>query len=103
MSLYLPMCRTCHRTKKPIGRDQGLAASYCDTDCEGYAQDPVPPRFWSLEEELETEHDALKVRREQLEKVLLAARRLVENGWPSPGLWRALGDAIDAIDKEKAG
>lgn len=68
MSLYLPQCRTCHRTKKPIGRDQGLAASYCDTDCEGYAQEPIPPQFWSREEELET----------HLERVLRALEAHIE-------------------------
>lgn len=39
------VCAVCGRTKKPWGRDSrdnGL----CDTDCEGYAQDPRPGHLW---------------------------------------------------------
>lgn len=57
MGSYLPQCRTCHRTKKPIGRDAPLSSNYCDHECGGYRQDPVPPSFWSREEELEHESD----------------------------------------------
>lgn len=63
---YLPYCKRCQRAKKPIGRDQPLSASYCDTDCEGYREDPQPGLWWSREEELENALGAMVKERDEL-------------------------------------
>lgn len=42
-------CTTCHRRKKPIGRDSrdnGL----CDHECPGWREDPHPGYLWPGEE-----------------------------------------------------
>jgi len=41
-------CGTCHRMKKPIGRSASLAAAngYCDDDCAGYREAPLPGSLW---------------------------------------------------------
>jgi 23S rRNA (adenine2503-C2)-methyltransferase len=41
-------CRTCFRTKKPIGRSAPMEAAngYCDTDCPGYVEHPHPGYLW---------------------------------------------------------
>ena len=41
-------CETCGKTKTPHGRDAGALAanSYCDTDCPGYNDDPIPGCLW---------------------------------------------------------
>jgi len=40
-----PICTVCGRRKKPIGRG---AIDYwlCDSDCEGYTQEPTPCDLW---------------------------------------------------------
>lgn len=59
----MPECTVCHRRKKPHGRDSrdnGL----CDTDCEGYYQDPRAGHLWPEEwREHVTAHDAELARR----------------------------------------
>lgn len=42
----MPICGTCGRQKKPIGRDAAVDTSYCDRDCAGYRDDPQPGHFW---------------------------------------------------------
>lgn len=46
--LNQPICATCGRRKKPIGRDQSAAmnGSLCDSDCDGYMKDPIPGTEW---------------------------------------------------------
>ena len=41
-------CRTCGKTKAPVGRSVALetATSYCDDDCPGYRQEPKPDPLW---------------------------------------------------------
>lgn len=43
-----PECLVCGLLKKPWGRDVPMAAAsgFCNSDCEGYAQDPKPGHFW---------------------------------------------------------
>lgn len=45
------LCRRCGRTKKPLGRDAPLSESYCDHDCPGYVQPPLPGILWPGERE----------------------------------------------------
>lgn len=47
----MPECTTCHRSKKPRGRDAGIAAAngYCDSDCPGYYADPQAGHLWPNE------------------------------------------------------
>jgi hypothetical protein len=47
-----PQCGVCGLTKKPVGRDAGLAAAngFCGSDCEGYAREPRAGHFWPNEE-----------------------------------------------------
>ncbi len=47
-----PQCVVCGRTKKPKGRDAGIAAAngYCDYSCPGYTQGEQPGHFWPGEE-----------------------------------------------------
>lgn len=42
----MPECLTCHRTKKPRGRDAPLSSSYCDSDCPGYLDVPRSGHLW---------------------------------------------------------
>ncbi len=43
----MPECATCHKTKKPIGRDAAAhGPSYCDHECPGYRQEPTPGHLW---------------------------------------------------------
>lgn len=46
-------CRVCHRTKKPRGRSAPLNSSYCETECEGYYQEPIAGDLWWNETGLE--------------------------------------------------
>lgn len=41
-------CGVCDMKKKPVGRSAGLYASmgYCDSDCPGYYEEPVPQGLW---------------------------------------------------------
>ncbi len=44
----MPNCLTCGLMKKPIGRDAPAACQggYCDEECSGYRQDPMPGHLW---------------------------------------------------------
>lgn len=44
----MPECTVCGMTKKPYGRDAGMAAAngYCGEGCEGYHQEPRAGHFW---------------------------------------------------------
>jgi hypothetical protein len=46
-------CAVCLHRKQPRGRSvpPEAANSYCDHDCPGYDQEPVPPHLWD-------EHDS---------------------------------------------
>jgi hypothetical protein len=48
----MPECTVCGLRKKPWGRSAPLEAAngMCDSDCEGYSQDPRPGHFWPDEE-----------------------------------------------------
>ena len=46
-------CARCKRTKKPRGRSQPIGASYCDWNCEGYNEQPLPGTLWPGETEEE--------------------------------------------------
>lgn len=46
-------CCVCGQTKKPVGRDAPMAASYCDDECRGYRQGPLPGSLWPGETEEE--------------------------------------------------
>jgi hypothetical protein len=39
-------CAACGLTKKPIGRDASMFASYCTDDCPGYDQPPHVGSLW---------------------------------------------------------
>lgn len=47
----MPECVVCHKTKHPRGRDPGMyaASGYCDSDCQGNAQDPQAGHLWPNE------------------------------------------------------
>lgn len=46
----MPECTTCRKSKKPVGRDAGIASNgYCDSDCPGCWQDPSAGHLWPLE------------------------------------------------------
>jgi hypothetical protein len=42
------VCKVCGRQKKPIGRDAPLAMAngLCDSECEGYYNEPKPGYLW---------------------------------------------------------
>jgi hypothetical protein len=44
-------CTFCGRRKKPVGRSapMAMANSLCDSDCEGYYEDPKPGSLWPNE------------------------------------------------------
>jgi hypothetical protein len=46
------VCAVCGTTKKPVGRSAPLemANSLCDSDCDGYYTEPLPPTRWPGEE-----------------------------------------------------
>lgn len=44
-------CIVCGRMKKPIGRSAGLDSSFCDDECSGYRQEPLPGSLWPGETE----------------------------------------------------
>ena len=46
-----PQCTVCKRTKSPWGRSvaDAMNGAYCDWDCEGYRQEPIPSSFWPME------------------------------------------------------
>lgn len=48
-------CRTCLRTKRPIGRSapMEMSGALCGDDCEGYRQEPSPGSLWPGETEEE--------------------------------------------------
>ena len=46
-------CSVCGSMKKPVGRSGPLGASYCDYDCAGYEQEPLPGSLWPDETEEE--------------------------------------------------
>ena len=46
-------CVTCGLMKKPVGRSAGLMAHYCDDDCAGYRDKPLPGSLWPGETEAE--------------------------------------------------
>ena len=41
-------CTICQRRKKPRGRSAPweIASSLCDSDCDGYYQEPYPGQLW---------------------------------------------------------
>jgi hypothetical protein len=41
-------CNICKRTKRPVGRSAPVetSGSYCDDDCPGYRQEPLPGQLW---------------------------------------------------------
>lgn len=41
----MPVCDTCGRRKKPLGRDSA-DNGLCGTDCPGYAQGAIPGHLW---------------------------------------------------------
>ena len=47
----MPQCTTCHRHKAPRGRSVPLESSsgYCDDDCLGYNEAPLPGHLWPEE------------------------------------------------------
>jgi hypothetical protein len=45
----MPACTTCERTKKPLGRDAPMNSAYCDSDCPGYSESPMPGHLWPSE------------------------------------------------------
>jgi hypothetical protein len=63
----MPECIVCGLRKKPWGRSAPLemANGLCDSDCEGYAQEPRAGHYWPDEkpsdrrEEEEDEHGIL--------------------------------------------
>lgn len=44
-------CKTCKRTKQPIGRSAPLGAYMCDDECPGYRQSPKSGSLWPGESE----------------------------------------------------
>lgn len=44
----MPECARCHRRKQPQGRSAALEAAngYCDSDCEGYYEQPRSGHLW---------------------------------------------------------
>ena len=52
-------CMTCGRRKKPRGRSapMELARSLCDSECEGYYQEPFPGQLWPGETSEEFGYD----------------------------------------------
>jgi hypothetical protein len=48
---YRVTCTTCGVTKKPWGRSVPLDSYYCDSDCHGYMQEPLPSNLWPGESE----------------------------------------------------
>jgi hypothetical protein len=44
-------CTVCGKQKKPVGRSAplALAASLCDHECPGYADDPIVGHLWPNE------------------------------------------------------
>jgi hypothetical protein len=56
----VPTCRVCHKLKAPRGRSvpRAIAADRCDSDCEGYDQEPLPGHLWPGElAELRSDHE----------------------------------------------
>jgi len=44
-------CLECHRMKQPRGRSAPMGPIYCDSDCDGYEQDPQVGSLWPNETE----------------------------------------------------
>jgi hypothetical protein len=42
---YRVTCKVCGHTKQPVGRSAPLGLM-CDSDCEGYLDDPLPSHLW---------------------------------------------------------
>lgn len=49
-------CGICGRTKQPHGRSAPMASSYCDSDCEGYNENPRPGCLWPGETDEDFEY-----------------------------------------------
>lgn len=47
----MPRCLVCGKTKHPVGRSVAAEAAngYCDDDCKGYRQEPLPGHLWPEE------------------------------------------------------
>ena len=43
------VCTVCRRQKQPHGRSAPPYSSYCDRECEGYEQEPLPGCLWPRE------------------------------------------------------
>ncbi len=58
----MPECAVCRLRKKPSGRDAAAAAAngYCDSDCEGYDQEPRAGHLWPDEWQDELEQRKLE-------------------------------------------
>lgn len=46
-------CSTCHRVKKPVGRDAPFGSDHCDDQCGGYRRAPYPGGLWPGETEVD--------------------------------------------------
>ena len=46
-------CGVCSQSKKPIGRSAPIELIYCDDDCLGYRQHPLPGSLWPGETEFD--------------------------------------------------
>lgn len=46
-------CTVCGMRKQPRGRSVSMemANGYCDSACEGYAQEPRAPHLWSIHDD----------------------------------------------------
>lgn len=48
---YKVTCAVCGVTKKPWGRSAPMGSYYCDSDCPGFSQAPLPSNLWPNESE----------------------------------------------------
>ena len=39
-------CVACGQTKAPVGRSTPLGWHFCDSECDGYAYQPLPGSLW---------------------------------------------------------
>lgn len=91
---YLPECKTCQRTKKPLGRNAPLGGEYCSHECPGYQEEPFPPCFWSREEELETRCDEL---REDFERLVATEAAVMAERDALKARYKRLVEQVGAI------
>ena len=48
-----PYCRLCGQSKKPVGRSAPIETIFCDDDCDGYYEYPLPGSLWPGESEFD--------------------------------------------------